>query len=319
MAATKKKTTSPKNKSEAAKPRRLKQSSYSSFRLSKRIKPQNSKLPSAWKLLRGSLKLLRQHWKLFLSITLIYGVLTIVLVRGFGGLNLGELKTNLRSGLNGSYSSLSTAATLFTYLVGSSGSSSTPAGGVYQSLLVIVMSLVVIWSLRQVLASNKIGVRDAFYKSMYPLIPFILVLFVIGLQLVPFAIGSWLYGTVINNGIAVTSAEKVIWLLVFVLLAVLSLYMICSSLFALYIVTLPDMTPMKALRSARQLVLHRRWLVLRKILFLPLALLILGALIMFPLILWLTPLAEWIFFLLTMFVLVIVHTYMYSLYRELLS
>ena len=71
-------------------------------------------------------------------------------------------------------------------------------------------------------------------------------------------------------------------------LALLSLYMICSSLFALYIVTLPNVTPMKALRSARQLVLHRRFLVLRKILFMPLALLVLGAIIMIPLIIFLT-------------------------------
>ncbi len=318
MAAPKKKTSSRQKNSDTTKQRKLKQSSYKTLRLSKRIKPQNPKLPSAWKLLRGSLILLRQHWKLFLSITLIYGLLSIILVRGFGGLNLGDLKANLRSGLSGSYSNLSTAATLFTYLLGSSGSSSSPAGGVYQSLLVIVMSLVVIWSLRQVLADHKISVRDGFYKGMYPLVPFILVLFVIGLQLVPFAIGSWVYGTVINNGIAVSSPEKVSWLVLFFLLALLSLYMICSSLFALYIVTLPDMTPMKALRSARQLVLHRRWMVLRKILFLPVALLILGAVIMFPLVLWLTPLAEWVFFLLSMFVLVIVHTYMYSLYRELL-
>ena len=94
--------------------------------------------------------------------------------------------------------------------------------------------------------------------------------------------------------------------------------MICSSLFALYIVTLPNVTPMKALRSARQLVLHRRFLVLRKILFMPLALLVLGAIIMIPLIIFLTFAAEWIFFLLSMFVLTVVHAYMYTLYRELL-
>jgi hypothetical protein len=319
MAKSKKKTAASKKKPDNTKSRRLKQSSYKSFRLSKQIKSQAAKLPSAWRLMAGSLKLLRQNWKLFLGITLVYGLLTIILVRGFGGsLNLSELKANLQNGISGSLSSFSTAATLFTYLLGSSGTSSTPAGGVYQSLLIIVMSLVVIWSLRQVLASQKIGVRDGFYKGMYPLVPFILVLFVIGLQLVPFAVGSWVYGTVINNGIAVTTPEKLVWLIIFFLLVLLSLYMLCSSLFALYIVTLPDMTPMKALRSARQLVLHRRWTVLRKIIFLPISLLVLGAIIMFPLILWLTPLAEWVFFLLTMFVLVVVHTYMYSLYRELL-
>ena len=55
-------------------------------------------------------------------------------------------------------------------------------------------------------------------------------------------------------------------------------------MFALYIVTLPDMTPMKALRSARELVRYRRWTVLRKVLFLPLMLLVVAAIIMVPII-----------------------------------
>lgn len=318
MAATKKKPVA-KKKPAPSRSRRVKQSSYQSFKLNKRIKSQAPKLPSAWKLMHSSFRILRQNWKLFLGITLVYGILTIILVRGFGGsLNLSELKTSIQDSLSGSLSSLTTATTLFTYLVGSSGSSSTEAGGVYQSLLIVVMSLVVIWSLRQVLADQKVSVRDGFYKGMYPLIPFILVLFVIGLQLLPFAIGSWLYSTVINGGIATTTPEKLVWLVIFFLTVLLSVYMVCSSLFALYIVTLPDMTPMKALRSARQLVLHRRWMVIRKIIFLPVSLLVIGAVIMFPLILWLTPLAEWVFFLLSMFVLVVVHTYIYSLYRELL-
>jgi hypothetical protein len=94
--------------------------------------------------------------------------------------------------------------------------------------------------------------------------------------------------------------------------------MLSSSLFALYIVTLPDMTPLTALRSARQLVRYRRWTVLRKIFWLPVALLILAAVIMVPIIIWLTAIAQWVFFLLTMFSLVATHAYMYNLYRELL-
>lgn len=76
---------------------------------------------------------------------------------------------------------------------------------------------------------------------------------------------------------------------------------------------------MKALRSARELVRYRRWTVLRKILFLPVVLLVAAAVVMVPIIIWLTPLAQWIFFLLTMFALVAVHAYMYNLYRELLN
>jgi hypothetical protein len=153
---------------------------------------------------------------------------------------------------------------------------------------------------------------------MYPLVPFMLVLTVVGLQLVPMLIGSTLYVTVINGGIAVYAAEKILWGLLFIVLALLSLYMLASSLFALYIVTLPDMTPMKALRSARELVRYRRWTVLRKMLALPLILLLVAFVIMLPIIILAAPLARWVFFLLTMTALTAAHAYMYTLYRELL-
>jgi hypothetical protein len=142
---------------------------------------------------------------------------------------------------------------------------------------------------------------------------------VIGLQLLPLVIGASLYSGVINNGIALYTAEKLAWALLCGLLGLLTLYMISSSIFALYIVTLQDMSPLQALRSARGLVRYRRWVVLRKLLCLPIILLIVAAILMLPIILVVTPLAPWIFFILTMFSLAAVHAYMYTLYRELLN
>jgi hypothetical protein len=314
---TAKKTTNAK--SETDQPRRVKRSSYKSFKPSKRIKHDDKPLLGSFKLFAKSIKLIKNNWRLFLVITLIYCFLSIILVRGVGGgLDLNNVKSSLKGGFTGQFSQLATGTVLFGYLLGSSGGSASPAAGTYQTILVILMSLIVIWALRQVVAEHQIKARDAFYNGTYPLVQFVLVLAVISLQLLPIAIGAWLYTAITRSGIATGGVEKSIWLLFFFLMALLSLYMISSSIFALYIVTLKDMTPMKALRSARALVLHRRFAVLRKVLFLPLAIIILGAVIMIPLILLLTPVAEWIFFALSMFVLVVVHSYMYSLYRELL-
>src|SRR5690606_28518012 len=118
-----------------------------------------------------------------------------------------------------------------------------------QMLLLLIASLAIIWALRKTHGDVKVRARDAFYQGMYPLIPFILVLLVIGLQLLPLLLGSSLYSLVTTNGIAVHAIEQTAWLLLFGGLSLLSLYMLSSSLFALYIVTLPNMTPMKALRS----------------------------------------------------------------------
>ncbi len=278
------------------------------------------KLPNAWQLAQTAWQTLWAHKKLFIVITLIYGLLNLVLVQGLaGGTDVSTLKHSLNQAFTGQLGPLASAASVFVVLIGSSGNSSSQTAGAYQLLLGIITSLAVIWALRQVLAGTAIRIKDAYYRGMYPLVPFILVLLLIGLQLLPLLIGSTLYNLVISNGIAVNLIEKLACLLLFMLLSIWSLYMISASLFAMYIVTLPDMTPLKALRSARELTRGRRWTVLRKILCLPIILLAAAAVGMVPIIIVLTPLAQWIFFLLTMFALVAIHAYMYTLYRELLN
>ena len=304
-----------------SKPRRLKLGNYQSLRLQKRIK-HPVKLPSVWQLSKTAAGIIGRHKKLFISLTLVYGLLNLVLVQGFaaGSTDVSTLKQALNSAVSGHFGPLTSSLLIFTQLVGAAGNSSSPTAGAYQLFLAIITSLAIIWTLRQLLAGSQLKrVRDAYYLGMYPLIPFMLVLGVIGLQLIPLLIGSTLYGLVVSGGIAVYAVEKIVWALLYGVLALLSVYMISSSLFALYIVTLPDMTPLSALRSARELVRYRRWTVLRKILALPIILLIGAAIIMVPIIILLTPLAQWVFFLLTMFALVAVHAYMYTLYRELLN
>jgi hypothetical protein len=292
----------------AAAPRRLK------------TRKNSTRLPNVWTLTKLTAWTLWQHRRLFIGLTLTYGLLNLILVQGLANsTNVASLKGQLNQVFTGHLGSLASSLSIFVVLVGGASNSSSQTAGAYQLFLALITSLAVIWSLRQVLAGATLRIRDAYYRGMYPFIPFILVLIVIGLQLIPLLIGSLLYGIVTTNGIAVHAVEKLLWALLYAGLALVSLYLISSSLFALYIVTLPDMTPIKALRSARELVRYRRWTVLRKVLWLPLLLLIVAAIIMVPIIIWLTPLAQWVFFLLTMFALVAVHAYMYTLYRELLN
>jgi hypothetical protein len=298
--------------------RQLKRSPYKSFQLSRRIK-HPGKLPSAWKLAVASIKMIWQNKKLFLGIALIYGLLNLVLVRGFSsGVDVASSKDILNEVFKGNWGQLTSGLAIFAVMVTASGNSSSDAASVYQLFLLLTTSLAVIWALRQSYSGVSVRIRDAFYRGMSPLVLYILVFLVVGLQLLPMIIGSSLYNLVVSNGIAAGALERTAWLLLFLSLTLLSLYMITSSIFATYIVTLPDMTPFKALRSARQLVKYRRWTVLRKIILMPIFLFLAGAIIMLPIILFATPLAQWVFFILTMVGLVLIHAYMYNLYRELL-
>lgn len=285
----------------------------------KRPRP-NYNLPSIWRMSKATALLLWRYRWLFAGIALIYGLLNLVLVQGLAnGTDIGSLKDQFRQVLAGRFAALGSSLAVFAVLVGSAGNGSSQTAGAYQLVLVVMVSLAVIWALRQVLAGSTVRIRDAYYKGMYPIVPFILVLAVIGLQLLPLMIGYSLYNIVMTNGIAVQAYEKFFWLVLFLGLSGWSLFMLTSSLFALYIVTLPDMTPLKALRSARQLVRFRRLTVLRKIILMPVLLLVIAAVIMVPIIIWLTPLTQWVFFVLTTFSVVVVHAYMYTLYRELLN
>ena len=305
-------------KLQAQKPRRLMGRYYQSLHLSPHIK-HTAKLPSAWKLAERAVRHIWQHKRLFIAITVVYGLLNLLLVRGLSNTNdISTLKTQLNQYFTGDFASLASGLTVFVTLLGSSGNGSSNTAGAYQFFLLLLASLAIIWALRQTAAGISIRMRDAYYRGMYPVVPFILVLVVIGLQLLPMLIGLSLYTLVVSNGIAVLGIEKLTWGLLALALTILSLYLICSSIFALYIVTLPDMTPLKALRSARDLVRYRRWVLLRKLLFLPLILIVVAAIIMLPIIFWLTPLAQWVFFVLTMFAVLAVNAYMYTLYRELL-
>ena len=278
------------------------------------------KLPSIVTLTKMSFKTVWQNKKLFLTISLIYGILSLILVQGIAGASdTTTLKDSLDEIFKGQFGSVASSLSVFAIMLGSAGNSSSQPAGAYQLFLGLITSLALIWALRQTLAGKKVKAKDSFYKGIYPLIPFILVLIVVALQLIPFIIGSTLYNLVITNGIAIHLIEKIIWGLLFLALATLSFYMLTSSVFGLYIVTLPDMTPMKALRSARDLVKNRRLLIFRKIIGLPVVMLFAAAVVMVPIIMFITPLASWVFFALTMLSLLAIHAYMYTLYRELLN
>lgn len=298
--------------------RKLKQPDYKTFKLHKRIKHPGPKLPSAWKLFKASVHHLWAHKRVYFGIAFIYLLLTVVLVRGLTfTADLGLTKDTVQELFTGFGGQLASSVTILSMLV-ESGSPAGATGSLFQSIILLFISLVMIWALRQTYAGQKITVKDAFYKSSYPLVQFLLVLLVIGLQMLPFIAGNFLYSATVSSGIAVTVLEKVLWGVLSFLLILLSIYLVSAYVFALYIVTLPDMQPVQALRSAKNLVQFRRWTVIRKVLFLPFIIIVIGAAIMLPVIMVAAPIAEIVFLILGAVLVMVGHCYMYSLYRELL-
>lgn len=278
------------------------------------------KLPPVWQLVRTTWQVLWHNKGLFLAIAGWYALLSLIFVQGLSsGANVTNLKSSLHNVGSGHLGAIGSSFGIFTVLVSSTGNGASPTAGFYQFIFAVITTLAVIWALRQRLSGAHIRIRDTYYKGMYPIIPFILVLLIACVQLIPFAAGAGLYETVMNGGIAVHFFEQALWLLVFIALALWSLYMVTATVFGLYIVTLSDMAPVRAVRTAQELVKHRRLALLWKILCMPIILLAIAGIIMLPVILIAASLASWALLFLTAIGLVAINTYMYALYRELLN
>lgn len=296
---------------------------YRSFRLQQKIKVKNYKpLPSAWSLWKTSLRMFWKYKRIISLFLLIYAILYVVFVRGLsGGIGLGELKQTLEdSAITGFLASF----TLFGILVSDSSTTTSESASMYQGMLLIVGSLAFIWLLRQLSGDKfiRVRIRDSFYKGMQPLVPFLTILGILALELIPFSIGGYVLNVVLANSLTGSGSELIGIYIICILLVVLSLYLVSGSIAALYIVTLPGMEPIKALKASHQLLLLHRWSVVRKFVLLVLFILSVGLVIFIPLLLaipasfaWIN---EYIFFAGSISSFAVFHIYMYNLYKSLL-
>jgi hypothetical protein len=270
---------------------------------------------SSIKLVVKSAQLLISRWQFYLGLAAVLGLLNILLVHNLF-VDINDLRGQIEKSVGGN-EVLADAGTYVLLLANKTGADG--VAGVYQYLLLILGSLATIWSLRQFMSDNPpvtLRVRDAFYEGLYPFATFLLVLVVLVLELMPMAIGGSLYNLVLSGGLIVNVFEHVIWLALFLGLTIVSLWLVARSLFAPYIVTLPAMTPVSALRRSGQISKGHRLNIVRKVLFLLCFILVCSALLLMPAILIYAPIAPILLFVASMIGLLFVHAYLYTFYRE---
>lgn len=280
--------------------------------------PTENRLPTAWVIVGQALRLGRERWRFWLSFVILFAVLNLLLVHNFSG-DVVSVKSQLASFL-GEHSPATGLGTYALLLAGNS--SAAGAAGAYQYLLLVIGSLAAIWGLRQEMVDRspaRLRLRDSLYRGMTPLIPFVIVLIVLSLELIPVILAGGLYGIVASGGIIRTWVEQLLFLIIFLAGLGLTAWLVMRSVFAMYIVTLPDMTPLRALRDAVQIVKGRQLNLVRKLLFLLLALLLGSMVVLVPVIIVAPVLTQPLFFILSIIALPFVHAYLYSLYRELLG
>jgi hypothetical protein len=281
-------------------------------------------LVSSWQLARRSLSLIWINRKFFGIMLGVFAALDLLLVHSVTAFNVTNLKGALSAdqthGAGQLVGSLNIFSTMFSSA--SAGASGTSTGA-YHFMVLLVVTLAVIWALRQMYQSidkpAPLSVKLAFYNGPLPLVPFMLLCLLLIVQILPVMFASLIYSLMIQSGVAVNALEVIITALVIVVLAVLSVIWLCRTVVAIYAVTLPGMMPLTAYKEAKRLVTGRRLSIIRKLLFLPIALFVVSGAIMIPVIMIWAPLAQWLFFAMSLVGLFIVHTYLFTLYQELLD
>lgn len=288
-------------------------------------------LPGYWAFSWRVASVMRDNWKLLLGLGLVYIVLSVVLVGLFSQDTYTYLADQLAAvsdGELGGMGALSQSGVLlYTIVTGGVSGQLGEAQQIYTILIGLLMWLSIVWALRAILAGKKVKLRDTLYNAGAPIVPtFIIVLFML-VQLVPFALGLIVLSAAQTGGLLnIPIVAALVWLGV-ILLGILTLYWVSTTAVALVIVTLPGMYPWRAIRSASDLVLGRRLLVMYRLVWLIFGMGLISVVILVPfaaLINWLNGIWEWLavvpivpFTLLVASALVMVYgaSYIYMLYR----
>lgn len=290
---------------------------YQSFKLRKKIKVDNSGIPSTLRLFVRSVRFLVRHPREIFGLAVVYGILYVLLSRIVADVDLEELRAFIAEGFGEAPDTFAVTAILGGILLGQTGSSIDEAGAVYNVVLAIIYSLSLIWTIRRLEAGKSFQIRDAFYKGMAPLIPFIIILLIISIQLLPFAIGSAIYSVVVATNVAV-GPERFVFASLWFATGLLSAYLLTTSIPSLYVVTLPDMRPLQALRATKRIIEHRRWFVFRRIFGLLAVLVAIFAAVLLGVV-YVAP--RYAFLVIDFFAIMslpVIHIYLYKLYRALI-
>ena len=279
-------------------------------------KNKSSKLPSAITLISESLKFIYKNRKILAGVTAIYAILYLIFIRAGSKFDINGTSQLVSDSLGDN--AILNKTVLTGTLISSGGGSGTSTTGLYSFILLIVGTLAFIWTIRHLTAGKTFHIRDAYYKGMYPIIPFTIIIFIISLELIPFVVGGFLYSTAEMNSLISTLAERLFFISLWLVFSSLSAYWLANSLIALYAVTLPDIYPIEALRSTKEVIKGRRWNVLSRILLLILFMAIVSMCILLIAVSLIPVAAVYIYDILMIAGLLFVNVYMFKLYRSLI-
>lgn len=210
-----------------------------------------------------------------------------------------------------------------------------PSPTVEQRLMTIFCGalafMATVYAIRQLLAKNKITLRDTLYNCFQPLVPCLLVLIITIIQLLPLLIIYITYSAAIQTDFLANPFYALLFGGFSVLLALLSYHLALPSIIALVGVTAPGMYPLKAIANSADLIRGKRFNFILYILVGTIVIALLWIVIFIPVVMldqWLKgiwefwqgiPFAPLVWQFLTFSVIVMFSAYVYIYYRRLID
>ncbi len=276
-------------------------------------------VPKTRMLIKDSLSFAWQHRRVLIGPVIVYGIAHIFLVSGFSGhVDVVGIQKSLEDFIGNHPLGNSAITTAIVAFGASSPGSENPSGKVYQALLPIVGTLAFIWTVRRLKKSQPVKLREAFYFSMQPFFPLVLVLVSIALRLIPLSIVSYIMAMARTNGFAASTPETILFVLGWLAIVTLTFAWIVPYVLAIYSVTLPEVYPGQAKYAARAMVKGQRINIVGRMVGGVALGLACGALLIFLSIVWLPTLVVPLTLSLQFVGLMLLHVYFFHVYRSLL-
>lgn len=315
----------------------VKRRPHHSFRLTRRQDYVRSLVLPGY--LRFTLDVLMQIWlmrKTFFYLVISYTAITALFATVVSQQLYRQVYQSVDASLSGVatgvFGEITKAGALLVGAVGGSLSGTTSEmQQIYAAFIGLFTWLTTIWLLRVKLAGSDSKFRDALYNAGAPIVATFIVSLLLILQLVPGAIGIIGYQTLVESGLASAGILAMLVSLIAILLVIVSVYLTISSVFALVIVTLPGMYPMRALRIAGDLVIARRLRILFRLTWMTFFVVCVWAIVMIPFVIGTNALQDKLQFLsglpiipiaviiMTSLSTIFVSSYIYLLYRRLVD
>lgn len=136
-----------------------------------------------------------------------------------------------------------------------------PVISAYISLATVLMNLALIWTIDQLRQGHSVTVKRAYYEGTATVVQFMLTSVFLLLLLLPLALGGLLFNSAAGgaSSASIGTPERLLVAILWLILAVPSLFWLVRRLFALLIVVEDKTTPLAAIRRSRELVKGRSW------------------------------------------------------------